>query len=248
TITVITEGFRRTLVSRGVPEGKVVVLPNWADEERLAPVAADRALRQSLGIRDDEFLILYAGNVGPLQALDVVVDAAELLSDLNAHFVIVGGGPSLEALRAAVEKRSVQDRITLLPSRPVEQMPQLNAVSDALLVHLKDEPFLHATVPSKTQVSLLAGRPILMGCRGDAANHVAASGAGLCFEPEQGAQLADAVRRLMGMSSEALQAMGRRGQEYYKREFSLEKGEAEMHCIFEHLASGRFIPKTITPA
>jgi glycosyltransferase involved in cell wall biosynthesis len=237
-ITVITEGFRRTLIERGVPAAKVSVLPNWADEERLAPVPVNRDFRRSLGVRDDEFMVLYAGNIGPLQALEVVADAAARLAGTAARFVIVGGGPSLDVLRAAIDARGVAERVTLLQSRPVEQMPQLNAVCDALLVHLKDEPFLHQTVPSKTQVSLLAGRPVLMGCRGDAARHVAEAGAGLCFEPEQGQQLADAVRRLMAMGPEARDSMGRRGQDHYYRTFSLENGATEMHRIFTHLADG----------
>jgi glycosyltransferase involved in cell wall biosynthesis len=234
-ITVISEGFRQALVGRGVPPGKVLVLPNWADEDRLSPVVGDGATRRRLGVGDGEFLVLYAGNIGPLQCLDVVVDAASNLRGLPVKFVVVGDGACKVALERAVATRGLSERVLFFPPRRVDDMPALNAVADALLVHLKDEPFLHDTVPSKTQVSLLAGRPILMGCKGEAARHVQAARAGLCFDPESGDQLAEAVGALFSLSVEEREEMGRRGREYYYRHLSLAKGSQKMDDLFRSL-------------
>jgi glycosyltransferase involved in cell wall biosynthesis len=125
--------------------------------------------------------------------------------------------------------------VIFLPPRPVAEMPRLNAMADALLVHLRDEPFLRHTVPSKTQVSLLAGRPVLMGCRGEAARIVEDATAGICFAPEDGTALAEAVRELVALPPDARTAMGARGASYYERHLSLRAGAAVMNRLFSEL-------------
>jgi glycosyltransferase involved in cell wall biosynthesis len=121
---------------------------------------------------------------------------------------------------------------------PVADMARLNACADALLVHLKDEPFLHATVPSKLQVGLLAGRPLLLGARGDAAEILAASGGGHVFPPEDDAALASAVRALAAAPAAAREAMGARGRAYYDSHLSMAAGVATMRTIFDEVAAG----------
>ncbi len=233
-ITVITEGFRHVLMERGVSGEKVHVLPNWADEDRLRPVLASVTLRAEI-VPPGAFAVLYAGNMGPMQALTVVLDAAEVLrDDPTICFVLIGDGPDRPALERAVRERRLGN-VRLLPSRPVEQMPALNAIADALLIHLKDEPFLDETVPSKTQVSLLAGRPIVMGCRGEAARIVRESGAGLVFTPERGDELAAAVQRLARMRDDERALMATRGTHYYWEHLSLEAGARRMNDLFERV-------------
>lgn len=238
TITVITEGFRRILVERGVPPEKVRVLPNWADEERLAPVAVPAGLRASLGL-DDRFLVLYAGNMGPLQGLQVVLDAAVALrGDRSVQFVLIGDGPD----RPSLEKRLAELALTnvrILPPRPVEEMPALNAMADALLVHLRDDPFLEDTVPSKTQVALYAGRPILMGSRGEAARIVRDSGGGYTFTPGRGDELAAAALRMAALPVEERERMGRRGKDHYHANLSLEFGAERMDALLDELRLDR---------
>lgn len=236
-ITVITEGFHQTLVGRGVAASKVYVLPNWAEEDRLAPVPADPGVRRELGL-DQRFLVLYAGNIGPLQALGVVLDAAEELGKDLAQFVLIGDGSAKADIVAEAQRRGLSDRVIFLAPRPVAEMPRLNAVADALLVHLRDEPFLRDTVPSKTQVSLLAGRPVLMGCRGAAARIVEQAGAGICFAPESGHALADAVRKLVALGQDAAESMGSSGALYYERHLSLRQGAAMMDRLFTQLLPG----------
>ena len=79
----------------------------------------------------------------------------------------------------------------------MSQIGGVLALADALLVHLKDDPLFRITIPSKTQAYLAAGRPILMGVSGDAADLVLQSGAGLVFEPENAGNLCASIQRLL---------------------------------------------------
>jgi hypothetical protein len=156
-------------------------------------------------------------------------------ADSKVSYVLVGDGPDRATLTGAAQARGLLN-VQILPSRPVEQMPALNAMADALLVHLKDEPFLHETVPSKTQVSLLAGRPILMGCRGEAARIIESARAGIAFLPESGTDLARSAHTLSLMPEPELQAMARRGSEYYWNNLSLAAGARVMAKLFSETA------------
>jgi glycosyltransferase involved in cell wall biosynthesis len=114
----------------------------------------------------------------------------------------------------------------------------LNALADVLLVHLADIDFLHATIPSKVQVSLASGKPILLGVRGDGAALVEAAGAGVCFTPGDAASLAAAIRAMVAMPRSRLKQMGDRGREYYVRHLSLDVGYSRMAELFAGLRRG----------
>lgn len=230
-VSVITDGFARVLVSRGVPQNKLVVIPNWADEEQFVPVERDEATRRELGITVP-FAVIFAGNVGPLQALDVILDAAERLrNDHDIVFVIVGDGPSLPALRLRADRTRLPN-VRFAGRWPIQRMAAVNAAADALLIHLKDEPFLHSTVPSKTQIALLAGRPILMGARGEAAEIIRSCNAGIVFTPEDGGSLASAIRELAALAPAEREAMGARGSQFYHDRLSMTAGITTMQRLF----------------
>ena len=233
-LTVLSPGFERALLERGVAPERIEVLPNWAEEERFFPVPYDEALAVELGMAG-KFNVLYAGNIGPLQELETVVRAAALVADHpNLQIVIVGSGPREQAVRALAESLGVRN-VRFLGRRPIESMNAINALADVLLVHLADRPFLHSTIPSKVQVSLVSGKPVLLGVRGDAADLIRQSGGGVAFTPGDPEDLARSLRSLAEMPSSALRQMGERGRAYYHEHLSLELGYRRMAQIFTSL-------------
>lgn len=94
-----------------------------------------------------------------------------------------------------------------LPGRfSVETMPGTRL---PLLVTLADQEISKATIPSKVQAYLAAGRPILACLNGEGADIVAAAGAGLAVPAEDGRALADAILHLYRMPNAEREAMGR---------------------------------------
>lgn len=206
-ITVISPGFKRNLISKGMPAEKIHVIPNWADEEIYRPVPRDEALAAEHGLAG-RFNVVYGGNMGAAQGMHNVIEAATLLRDLpDVQFVLIGDGVDEDALRKMVRERQL-DNVRFLGRQPAEDMPRFFALADVLLVHLKRDPLFEITIPGKTIAYLACGRPILCVVEGDAANVVRDAGAGLVCPPEDPAALAQAVRHLLTMPAEQREVMG----------------------------------------
>ncbi|MBB6017763.1 sugar transferase [Deinococcus radiopugnans] len=238
-ITVLSEGFKERLQQRGVPENKLSVIPNWTDEGQIDLAAPDPARARELGF-EGRFNVVFAGTMGKAQALDTVLEAAELLqiSQPTARFVMIGGGVEVERLQAQTLERQLSN-VVFLPRRPPSEIGEILNLADALLVHLKDDPLFSITIPSKTQAYLMVGKPILMGVRGDAAQMVEDAGAGYAFEPQHPQTLADAVERLIGMTASERDHMGVSGQAYYWQKLSLEVGTNEFVRVFAQVATNK---------
>lgn len=237
-VVVLSDGFRRRLVERGVPEEKVSVIHNWNAEDQISLPPADGALRRELGL-GDAFTVVFAGTMGHAQSLGSVLDAAQLLrDDLGVRWVFIGGGVQVEHLQERAAEQGL-DNVTFLDRRPASEIGEVLAMADALLVHLKADPLFEITVPSKTQAYLMAGRPILMGVAGDAADLVTRSGAGVTFTPDDPASLVAAVAELRALPAEAREEMGRSGQAFYASHLALEVGAARFATVLERAARSR---------
>jgi len=218
-LTVISPGFKRNLVSKGVPEEKISVFLNWGYEGLYNLEEPDRGLAEEVGM-NNRFNILYAGNMGPAQGLHNVIEAASLLTDIpEIQFVFMGRGMDRMNLEKEVKVRKLSN-VRFLERRPMSQMPSFYALADVLLVHLIDDPLFEVTIPGKTQSYLASGKPILMSVKGDAADLVLKAGAGLVVQPSSPEDLARAVRKLYNMSSAGRKAMGVAGRNYYLKNLS----------------------------
>jgi len=182
--------------------------------------------------------VVYAGSFGPLQNLDTVLDAAQLLSgtDSRARFVLVGDGIEAAALRARAASLALSN-VAFVPRRPPGQIRQMYAHAQALLVHLKDHPLSVGAIPQKVQAYLAAGRPIVIGANGEAAALVETAGAGVTCRAGSPEDLARAVRRLECLSEQQRDEMGRRGAAYYRQHLSFAKGCNRMDSIFRMAVS-----------
>lgn len=165
------------------------------------------------------FNVVFAGNLGTVQALGTLLDAAELLkSHADVRLVLVGSGSRSEWLQQEVARRRLSN--VQLPGRfEPEAMPGILVQASALLVSLVRNPIMSQTVPSKVQAYLAAGKPIIASLDGEGARVLEESGAGVSCPAEDAAALAEAVLRLRALPSDALQRMGEEGQIYYKQHF-----------------------------
>lgn len=177
------------------------------------------------------FNIVFAGNLGTVQALDTIVDAAEQLRDMaDVRFVFVGSGSRGEWLADAVAARGLRN-VSLVGRFPPTAMPSLLAQASALLVSLARSPILAQTVPSKVQAYLAAGRPIIASMDGEGARVVEEAAAGLGCPAEDSVKLAEAVRRLYSASQDERERMGRNGRRFYEEHFDPETLATELAAL-----------------
>jgi lipopolysaccharide/colanic/teichoic acid biosynthesis glycosyltransferase/glycosyltransferase involved in cell wall biosynthesis len=235
-VSVLSPGFKQMLIERGVPEEKIEVVYNWADEAMFAPQERDEELAEKYGFTG-RFNVVYSGNMGPLQNIETVVQTAALLQDYpEIQIVIIGTGPKEAEVKQMAADLNVRN-VRFIERRPYTEMVRFNSISDVMLAHLQDKPFLHSTIPSKTQVAMCCGRPLVIGVKGDAADLVLRAGAGVACEPENPESMAEAILQLYRMPAAEREAMGRRGREHYEQHLCLNASAGKMERLFLRAAA-----------
>jgi glycosyltransferase involved in cell wall biosynthesis len=236
-IILHTEGFRARLLERGVPADKMKTVIGWTHErenlsdEKVVKPQGLELLESAKGLR-----LLYAGNMGPAQALETVIGAADKLQQAgNADlvtFCFLGDGISRASLLQEAERRNLRN-VLFIPRVASQEVAHFLYAADALLVHLRADPLFEITLPSKTQAYMFAGKPILMAVNGEAAALIEAAKAGVSSKPQDVDSIVGAAMALAKMTPAERSNLGEAGQQYYNRELSMVKGLEHLAHIFE---------------
>jgi glycosyltransferase involved in cell wall biosynthesis len=185
-------------------------------------------------------VVLYAGALGPANALDVVLDAAAALRGTRALFVLVGDGKA----RTDLERRAAElglDNVQFVAAQPKERVPGLIAAADACLASLRDIPLFRTTYPNKVFDYMAGGRPVLLQIDGVIREVVEEAQAGVFVPPGDAAALAAAVRRMMDHPDVARE-MGRRGRVAVCERFDRRLQGRQIELLFEGLLPGAVRP------
>ncbi|TCJ30216.1 glycosyltransferase family 4 protein [Nocardioides jejuensis] len=221
-IVVISPGMRDVLISRGVPAEKVTVAANWADEAVFRPVTVERAPGERRSL-------MYAGNIGDVQGLEVLVEAlAQVPAGKRPLVRLVGSGFAEQRLRALATELGVAEDLRWEGVKPFAEMAGVLATADAQIITLRDLPVFRATMPSKTQGILACGRPLIVSAPGDVAALARAAGAGPVVPPADARALADALRWLSDATDDELARCGAAGRAYYDEHLSTSVGVAAL--------------------
>jgi glycosyltransferase involved in cell wall biosynthesis len=236
-IVVVAESTRPYLLDLGIPDNRIVVIPNGIDPGFLELRGQGPAeIRDAHGWRES-FLVSYIGTHGLSHALEVVLAAAGQLEDCpEIHFLFVGEGAEKSRLLALAAGASLRN-VTFLNEQPRETLPALYRASDIGLVTLRRLPIFTRVLPSKLFELMGTGCPIICSVEGEAAQLVERSGAGVCIEPENPDALREAIVRLRANRAERL-AMGRSGEAFVRTNYArnvLAKRYLEALC--EHISS-----------
>jgi glycosyltransferase involved in cell wall biosynthesis len=133
--------------------------------------------------------------------------------------VLIGEGIDRPVLQAEVQRQNLSN-VLFIDWQPEIGMPRFFAWADGLLVHLRNDPLYHITIPSKIVSYMACGRPVLCAVPGDGAGVVRAAGAGLLCPPEDPQALAQAVRTLYTMPAAQREALGEAGRESFLQNYT----------------------------
>lgn len=187
---------------------RVRVIPNFVDTQAITPMSRMTKYRTELGI-DDEMVVMYAGNVGFSQSLEMLIAAARELTQIV--FVINGDGAARESLKAAAYGL---DNIRFGDYQDISRLSEVLATGDLHVVPLK-RGLGSVSVPSKTYSVLAAGRPVCAAIDLDTEvpRILAAAKAGICVEPDDTRAFISALRS-MTQDPKMLGEMGERGRKW----------------------------------
>ena len=233
-IIVISENMKETLINRGVPAEKIAVVYNWVDENVIHPVKkADNALMHQLQIPEDAFTVVYAGNLGYAQAIDVILDAAVMLKNAeNIRFVIFGNGAMEQEVPQILQDKQLHN-VSLYPLQPQERVSEVYSMGDACIVSCKEGTGSFA-MPSKTWSIMGCGRPVLASFDPDTlleeivSNH----GCGLFSRAGDGEALAENIRKL-AQNPGACQSMGKNARTYIEENLTRKKCTKDIIDLIE---------------
>jgi glycosyltransferase involved in cell wall biosynthesis len=195
---------------------KITYYPNSAEDIFSSALISEECPIKTL---NNGFSIVFAGNLGAAQALDVILDAAALLKDEpEIRFFLVGSGSRADWVQDQIKMRGLNN-VIMTGQYPVQSMPAIFNKASVLLVTLKDEPIFYHTVPSKLQVYLTTGRPIIACLNGEGARIVRQANAGLACPAEDANALAGAVRQMLALTDAERHQLGINGQSYFKKHY-----------------------------
>lgn len=195
-ITVISEGFRRNLLAKGVPEEKLQLIHNFVDTKFMVPRPRHNRFSRDHGL-DNRYVALFAGNVGLSQGLSTVLEASRLLQPHpDILCLIVGDGAGKADLVTQVEQAGLAN-VRFLPFQPRSMLPDMYATADVCLVPLK-HGIAENSVPSKVYTIMAAARPLIASIDegSDVWQFVQETGCGLVVPPEDPNAVADAILSL----------------------------------------------------
>jgi len=235
-VSVISPGAQDLLAERGVSRDKLSLIYNWVDEEIFTPQARNPEDRTTLVEHAEDFILLYAGNLGRAQGLGTAIDAVAM-SPSHVRLVIAGDGVEETALRQHAA-RVAPDRVRFLGRQPIAEMSKLNSSADAQLVMLRDLPLYRTTMPSKLQAVLASGSSLICSVAGDAAEVVRRSGAGLTVPPENPRALSEAIGVMAKMDEGERIEMGLRGREFYDQEMAKSVGARRLDDLLRTVLVG----------
>jgi glycosyltransferase involved in cell wall biosynthesis len=208
-IVALTPAFKRHMVAKGIPEGKIDVVTNGADLEQFKPLPKSNGFRKGLGL-EGKFVASYIGTHGMAHSLETVLKAAKLLEGrAEIQFMLVGDGAERENLLKKKTEMGLGN-VLMLPQQQKAAVPEILAASDVCLVLLRKTELFKTVIPSKIFEAMAMERPIILGVDGESRRIVEASGGGVFVEPENAERLAEAVVRLWRDKARA-ETLGRTG-------------------------------------
>jgi colanic acid biosynthesis glycosyl transferase WcaI len=216
-VSTISKRMMEHLARKGVASRHAVLFPNWVDTRQIHPLSGYNYLRDELGL-ENKRVMLYAGNMGQKQGLEILVEAARRLTEHeDLLFLLCGAGaarPQLEKLAKGLAN------VRFLPLQPAERLNELLNLAE---IHILPQAAEAAdlVMPSKLGGMLASGRPVIVTAQTGTELAEVMRDLGRVVPPERPDLLAEAILALAGQP-EIQAELGRRGRAYVERTWAKE--------------------------
>lgn len=231
-IFTTSKSFVKAIVNRNVKvdKKKVHYWPQYA-EEFYRPLDRETVRREAEAgspvrlIPDDgAFYIVFTGNIGTAQGLEILPRVAERMKKLRTErvvrFVIVGDGRYQEAFEEEIKRRKVEDCFIMIPRQRVEEIPKILACCDAAFLSFADRKLWEMTIPAKLQSYMACGMPVIAVAKGETERVIREAECGVCVEIGDVEGLVNGIRKLDCLPREKLGRLGDNGKEYCEKHYN----------------------------
>jgi colanic acid biosynthesis glycosyl transferase WcaI len=193
-VSTISEKMMHRLAEKGVIADKTVMFPNWVDTDAIAPLRGASRLRRQLGLSSDKVVLLYAGNMGMKQGLDLLpLLAQEFVPDPRIHFIFCGDGAYRAQLAGMLYGAA---NVTMLPLQPFDRLNDLLNTADIHLLPQRPDA-ADLVMPSKLTGMLASGRPVIATAAAGTQVALTLGSCGIAVPPLDKPALFAAVRTLV---------------------------------------------------
>lgn len=239
-ILIGSQGFEQSICAKGSYKEKCVYFPNWAeDTESMSRTLMDTSIYPFSHFSKNDFVFLFAGNLGVAQNLSFILNAASQVRHLKQiRFVFIGDGRCRNDILEFIQKNNLVETVFAPGRFPLSMMPLLMQRANVLMVSLKDDPIFNLTVPAKVQFYMSQGKPILAMLNGDTAKLIEEVMCGFSVAVNKLTDLVEAITYYSTMPEKELNKMGRNGKMYYDQHFKKHLRIEQLEKLFlEFLAN-----------
>ena len=236
TILIQSEGFRASVERWTKKTNHIYFHPNAAEYNPVQDPTTSTCTTLASDIAS-HFSVVFAGNIGTAQSCETIIECAKLLqSNKNIKFYLIGNGSMVDAITKNIVASKL-DNVVMTGRVPTEDMASIYASASVLLLTLRDAPSLSATIPSKLQSYLAAGKPIIASCNGESANIVNQARAGLICPAGDANALAIGILKLYEMQPEERASFGKNARKYFECHYELNNCVANLIVRFKNVVT-----------
>jgi glycosyltransferase involved in cell wall biosynthesis len=233
-VVVLSGDMKRLLISAGIQQDRIRLVPNWADPDEVFPVEHNNSFRTRHGL-GDQFVVMYSGNLGLTQRLEEFIEAARLLADdRQISFAFVGQGSQRSLLEKLVRQKCLAN-VRFFDYQPKHELAQSLGAANLHLVPLTRE-LSQCLMPSKLYGILAAGRPFLTNAVQESELHqlTRQHNIGFTVEPGSPAEIARAIRAAE-RNPATLKEMSENARRLAVTEFTREKSVEKFRSVLNEV-------------
>ena len=171
---------------------------------------------------EKKFNILYCGNLGIIQLINLIPESMKLIDNENIQFHVIGMGPKSGELQSLIKEYHLEDKVIYHGPIPAKKASEYFLGADALYVSLEGTGYVGKTIPGKLMMSLAFAKPIIGVLEGDGRNILENTGGAICADAHP-QSIANAINRIASMTSDQRKKLGQLNQTYYQSNLSIKR-------------------------
>jgi len=238
-VVTLSETMRDEIVSRGCSADKIVVVPNAVDVDRFRPMPRSEELAASLGIAPGEQVVGYVSSFTPYEGIHFLLEAAARLraTGRRLHVVLVGDGIESESLAETGRRLGLDDGTLIMPGRvPHDDVLRYYSIIDVFVVPRTNDRVSRLVTPLKPYEAMALEKALVVSDVPALREMVIPGETGLTFRPEDDADLADVLGRLLD-DAELRARLGRRAREWVAASRTWDQNGRRYRELYEHLGA-----------